>query len=327
MGQSQALITEEERLRDSTQGGGQIQGRSPWQLFWTRFIRDRAAIAGFVLIVELVLIAICAPLFAKLAGHGANQLFDNMTTSIGLPLGPNSHFWFGGDNVGRDLFVRTMYGVRTSLIVALISTGFSVIIGVFLGIVAGFFGGPVDTVISRAVDIVMSLPILLFALGLAAACALKPCLFGLIQPGLFLPVVIISAVNWTYIARIVRGQTISLREREFIEAARSLGSSNSRIMFRELLPNLAAPIIVYSTLIIPSNILFEAALSFLGVGVPQQIPSLGRMLSDASGTQLFTVAWWMMVYPGLFLVLMTLAFNLVGDGLRDALDPRGSRAT
>lgn len=326
MGQSQALITEEERLRDSAGGGGQVQGRSPWQIFWTRFIGDRAAIAGFVLIVELVLIAVCAPLFAKLAGHGANQLFDNMTTDIGLPLGPNSHFWFGADTAGRDLFVRTMYGVRTSLIIALVSTGFSVIIGVGLGIVAGFFGGAIDTLISRAVDIVMSLPVLLFALGLAAACSIKPCLFGLIQPGLFLPVVIISAVNWTYIARIVRGQTISLREREFIEAARTLGSSNSRIMFREILPNLAAPIIVYSTLIIPSNILFEASLSFLGVGVPQQIPSLGRMLSDASGTQLFTVAWWMMVFPGLFLVLMTLAFNLVGDGLRDALDPRGSRA-
>ena len=132
-------------------------------------------------------------------------------------------------------------------------------------------------------------------------------------------------MNWTYIARIVRGQVLSLREREFIEASRSLGASSTRIMFRELLPNLAAPIIVYSTLIIPSNILFEAALSFLGVGVPQTIPSWGRMLSDASEGQIFTVAWWMMFYPGFFLLMTTLAFNLLGDGLRDALDPKTAR--
>jgi len=137
-------------------------------------------------------------------------------------------------------------------------------------------------------------------------------------------VVIISLVNWTYIARIVRGQVFSLREREFVEAARSMGAGNLRIMFRELLPNLAAPIIVYSTLIVPNNILFEAALSFLGIGVPPTTPSWGKMLSDASS--IFTVAWWMMVFPGIFLFATTLAFNLVGDGLRDALDPRTSRA-
>ena len=136
---------------------------------------------------------------------------------------------------------------------------------------------------------------------------------------------VIALVTWTYIGRIVRGQVLTLREREFVEASRALGETNSRIMFRELLPNLAAPIIVYSTLIIPSNILFEAALSFLGVGIPKSTPSLGRMLADASRGQLFTVAWWMMLYPGAFLVLLTLAFNLLGDGLRDALDPRGRR--
>ena len=146
-----------------------------------------------------------------------------------------------------------------------------------------------------------------------------------IQPGLSLVIFVIALVNWTYIGRIVRGQVLTLREREFVEASRALGATNSRIMFRELLPNLAAPIIVYSTLIIPANILFEAALSFLGVGIPQSTPSLGRMLADASRGQLFTVAWWMMLYPGVFLVLLTLAFNLLGDGLRDALDPRGRR--
>ena len=143
--------------------------------------------------------------------------------------------------------------------------------------------------------------------------------------GLSLVIFVIALVNWTYIGRIVRGQVLTLREREFVEASRALGATNARIMFREMLPNLAAPIIVYSTLIIPANILFEAALSFLGVGIPQSTPSLGRMLADASRGQLFTVAWWMMLYPGVFLVLLTLAFNLLGDGLRDALDPRGRR--
>ena len=149
------------------------------------------------------------------------------------------------------------------------------------------------------------------------------CVFGLIQPGIPLVVFIIALFNWTYIARIVRGQTFSLREREFIEASRASGSGSRRIMFREILPNLVAPIIVYTTLIIPSNILFEAYLSFLGVGIPQSTPSWGRMLSDAS--LYFRVAWWMMVFPGVFLFLTTLSFNLLGDGLRDALDPRSGR--
>jgi peptide/nickel transport system permease protein len=164
--------------------------------------------------------------------------------------------------------------------------------------------------------------VLLLAVGLVAACGLNPdgCLGGLIRPGIPTVAGIIGLFSWPYIARIVRGQVLSLREKEFIEAARSMGSRNRRIMFREVLPNVAASIIVYTTLIIPNNILFEAALSFLGIGVPQETPSWGRQLSEAG--DIFTVAWWMMLFPGLFLFLTTLAFNLVGDGLRDALDPR-----
>jgi len=173
--------------------------------------------------------------------------------------------------------------------------------------------------------VVMSLPVLLLALGLVAACggSAKGCLGGLVRPGLLLVSYVIALFNWPYIARIVRGQVLSLREKEFVEAARAQGAGNGRIMAKEILPNVVAPIIVYTTLIIPNNILFEAALSFLGIGVPQTTPSWGKMLSDAS--TIFTVAWWMMVFPGLFLFLTTLAFNLVGDGLRDALDPRTGR--
>jgi peptide/nickel transport system permease protein len=191
---------------------------------------------------------------------------------------------------------------------------------------AGFLGGWTDTIVSRVVDVILSMPLLIFAIGIAAACQATQagCLGGLLKPGLSLVIFIIALFSWTYPARLIRGQSLSLREREFVEASRSLGAGNFRIMFKEILPNLLAPLIVYGTLLIPANILFEAYLSFLGLGVPQSIPSWGQMISDASGV--FEVAWWLMLYPGLFLLATTLAFNLLGDGLRDALDPRTSRA-
>ncbi len=306
---------------------GHVVGKSPRQLFWERFSKDRAALSGLVVIVLLVLIAIFAGVIGKyLVGHGPNDLFQReMTDEFGLPLGPNSDFWFGADTAGRDLFVRVLYGARTSLLIALAATGIAVFIGVVLGTAAGYFRGVADTIVSRVTDIILALPLLLLAIGIAAACGTtkEGCLNGAIEPGLSLVVFIIALFSWPYIARIVRGNVLSIREKEYIEAARSLGAGNVRIMFREVLPNLVAPIIVYSTLLIPSNVLFEAALSFLGLGVPQETPSWGRMLSDAAGV--FDVAWWLMLFPGLFLVATTLAFNLVGDGLRDALDPRSGR--
>jgi peptide/nickel transport system permease protein len=316
----------------------EIEGRSPWQIFWLRFKRDKLAFVGLGFIVLLILVAILSPVIAhNIIHHGPNELLGapNPVTGevkiptalspIGLPAGPSGQLFFGADQSGRDLFVRTLYGARTSLIVAFLATGISVTVGVILGVIAGFFGGWADTLIARTVDIFMSLPILLFAIGIAAACGTtaKGCLGGFVQPGLSLVVFIIALFNWTYIARIVRGQTFSIREREFVEASRATGSTSRRIMFREILPNLVAPIIVYTTLIIPSNILFESALSFLGVGIPRATPSWGTMLADASAY--FRVAWWMMVFPGLFLFMTTLSFNLLGDGLRDALDPRAGR--
>ena len=301
------------------------RARSSWELFRHRFRQDKAAMAGAVTILILVLLALTAPLFAKLTCHGPNDRFPDqmLTADIGLPKGPNKDFWFGGDSVGRDVFIRTLYGARTSLTVALVATGLAALIGISLGMIAGYRGGKTDTFISRLVDIVLSLPVLLLAIGVASVCSISPngCLGGLLQPGLSLVVVIITLFTWPNLARLVRGQAIGLREREFVEAARSLGARSPRIMFKELLPNLMAPIVVYATLLIPVNVLFEAALSFLGVGVPQTTPSWGRMLSDASAGQIFTVAWWLMLFPGLFLLATTLSFNLVGDGLRDALGP------
>jgi len=313
---------------DASFGGAQaVKGRSPSQLFWARFRGDKFAFVGLGFIIILTLVAIGAGFISDLVGHEPNEVFvsgdTGMLDDFGLPNGPDMSrsFYFGADTAGRDLFVRVIYGTRTSLTIALVATGISVIIGVLLGLAAGFYRGKVDTFISRSTDVVLALPVLLLAVGLAAACSGRDgCLGGLLKPGLFLISLIIGLFSWPYIARIVRGQVFSLREKEFIEAARAQGTGDWAIMWRELLPNIVAPIIVYSTLIIPANILFEAALSFLGAGVPPEVPSWGRMLSEASG--IFTTAWWMMLFPGLFLFLTTLSFNLLGDGLRDALDPR-----
>jgi peptide/nickel transport system permease protein len=305
----------------------QVVGLSPGQLFWRRFKKDRFALAGIVFIIIMVALALSAPLFAALTGHGPNQVAPQtaLDPRYGLPVGPSGDYWFGADTAGGDLFVRVIYGARTSLTVALLSTSLSLAIGVTLGMMAGYYRGKIDTFVSRLIDIVLSLPVLLLALGLVAACSLSKtgCLGGLIRPGLLLVSYVIGLFSWPYIARIVRGQVLSLREKEFVEAARSQGAGDFRIMAREILPNVVAPIIVYTTLIIPNNILFEAALSFLGAGVPPDVPSWGKMLSEAA--TIFTVAWWMMFFPGFFLFLTTMAFNLVGDGLRDALDPRTAR--
>ncbi len=309
---------------------GAVEGQSPWQLFLRRFRKDTVALFALGFLAFLVLLALFAPVIAEhVVHHGPNDLFIHepvkMVNEFGLPLGPNKQFWFGADRSGRDLFVRVLYGARTSLLVGVVATGIAVVIGVTLGLIAGYYGGWRDTLISRTTDIILSFPLLLFAIGIVGACSASAqgCFGGLIKPGLQLVVFVIALFSWPNITRVVRGNTLSLREQEFIDANRSVGASNLTIIFRELLPNLIAPIIVYSTLLIPSNIIFEAALSFLGLGVPQTVPSWGRQLAEAA--QVFRVAWWMMLFPGLFLVATTLGFNLVGDGLRDALDPRTGR--
>jgi peptide/nickel transport system permease protein len=308
-------------------GYGDIAARSPLELFWRRFRSDRVAIASLIFILLLILAAVFAPLIVKLVGApGPNVQNTGALDQFGTPTGPNfaHHHIFGVDPLGRDVFARVLYGARVSLLVAFVATGISMIVGVTAGLLAGYFRGWIDTGISRLIDVLLAFPILLLGLGLAAACSLgKGCLGGLIKPGLGVVIFVIAFVNWTYIARIVRGQVLSLREKEFVESARSLGASNRRIIFREILPNLVAPIIVYATLIIPQNILFEAALSFLGVGVQPPNPSWGAMLADA--TTIFDSAWWYMVFPGVALLLTVLAFNLVGDGLQDALAPKAAR--
>jgi len=300
----------------------EIAARSPTRLMWARFREDRLAMVALVFIALLILVAIFAPQIVSLLGAPPpNKLDRSALDSFGTPTGPSSEHWFGVDTLGRDVLSRTIYGARVSLYVAIVATGIATVIGVVLGLWAGFYRGWADTLISRFMDVLLAFPVLLLAIGLASACSLgKGCAGGLIQPGLPVVIAVIALVSWPYLSRLIRGQVLSLREKEFVEASRSLGASNTRIVFREVLPNLWAPIIVYATLIIPTNVLFEAALSFLGVGVQPPTASWGAMLADATGN--FDTAWWYMVFPGMALVLTVLAFNIVGDALSDALNPR-----
>ena len=303
---------------------GEVAARTPLQLAVRRFRQDRVAVAALAVIVVLVLIAIFAPVIRALAGAPGPDVRNTAALDLfGTATGPSSEHWFGVDPLGRDVFSRVLAGASVSLQVAFIATGISVVIGTTLGMIAGYFRGRVDMLISRGIDLLLAFPVLLLALGLAAACSGKDgCLGGAIEPGKGLVILVIAFVNWTYMARIVRGQTLSLREKEFVESARAIGSSDRRIIFREILPNLVAPIIVYTTLLIPTNILFEAALSFLGVGIQSPQASWGQMIADA--TETFSSAPWFMLAPGLALVVTVFAFNLVGDGLQDALNPRSA---
>jgi ABC-type dipeptide/oligopeptide/nickel transport system permease subunit len=300
--------------------------RSPWQLFWLRFKEDKLALASLVFIILLILVAVFASPVCSLVGAPTDYNYRDTSALdpvFATATGPSSDHIFGIDKIGRDVFTRTVFGAQVSLIVAFTATFFATVLGVILGLLAGYFRGWADTLISRAVDVLLAIPYLLFAAGFAAACGLSSCLGGLIKPGLGTVIFVISITSWTYMARIVRGQVLSLREKEFVEASRSFGSSNTRIIFRELLPNLTAPIIVYASILIPQVILYEAALSFLGVGVNNR-PSWGQMLAEAS--EIFDSAWWYMLFPGLALLFSVLAFNLVGDAMQDALNPRSKKS-
>ena len=306
--------------------GKLIEGRSLGQIAWMRLRRDKIAMAGGTVVILLVLSALFAPLIVGLLGHPPNEFHQELIDAdTGVPFaawgGISRDFLFGIEPVnGRDLFSRVLYGSQVSLLIALLATLLSVVIGTVMGVIAGYFGGVVDTLISRLMDIFLAFPLLLFALALAGV--IPDQAFGLKGDSLKIAVIvfIIGFFNWPYIGRIIRGQTLSLREREFIDAARSLGGRHSHILFKQLLPNLLAPILVYSTLLIPSNILFEAALSYLGVGVQPPRATWGGMLSDA--TQWYEVDPEFIFPAGLAIFVTVLAFNLFGDGLRDALDPR-----
>jgi oligopeptide transport system permease protein len=278
--------------------------RGLWRDAWRRFRGRRAVLAAGLTLGVLALLALLGPFVSA-------YTFDALDYAS-LARAPDfaSGHWFGTDDLGRDLFVRTLLGLRISLAVGLLATAVSVLIGVSFGAVAGFFGGRIDELMMRAVDLLFALPQFFFVLLLAV----------LFDQNLIVLFVTIGAFGWLVMARIVRGQTLSLRRREFIEAAVVCGVPTARILTRHVLPNVLGPVIVYATLTIPQMILLESLLSFLGLGIREPLASLGGLVAD--GAARMESAPWMLLIPGGVLSLVLLAFNFVGDGLRDALDPR-----
>jgi peptide/nickel transport system permease protein/oligopeptide transport system permease protein len=304
--------------------GKAIEGRSLGQIAWMRLRGDKVAMAGGAVVLFLVLVAIIGPQLVQNPDTYHPSLID---PTFSRPIGQ-----FGGISLahplgvepvtGRDVLSRIVNGAQYSLLIAFLATALAVTIGVFMGVVAGFFGGWLDSVIARSMDVFLAFPLLVFAIALVGVVPSKA--FGLAGNSLRIGLLIfvIGFFAWPYMGRIIRGQTLSLREREFVDAARSLGARGPYILFRELLPNLVAPILVYSTLLIPTNILFEAALSYLGVGLYPPTPTWGGMLSDAVNNGFYSIDPEYMIVPGLAIFITVMAFNLFGDGLRDALDPR-----
>jgi ABC-type dipeptide/oligopeptide/nickel transport system permease subunit len=305
-------------------GGAAIEGRSLGRIAWLRLRRDKVAMAGLVIVVLLILVAIFGPFFVQNPNIYHANLINATYSRPNGPLGGISlaHPLGVEPVTGRDMLARIVVGARYSLLIGFLATLLAVVIGVIMGVIAAFFGGWVDSVIARTMDVFLAFPLLVFAIALVGV--IPGSAFGLSGNTLrvALLVFIIGFFAWPYMGRIIRGQTLSLREREFVDAARSLGARGPYIMFRELLPNLVGPILVYSTLLIPTNILFEAALDYLGVGLIPPTPSWGRMLSDAVSQGFFQVDPMYMIIPGVAIFITVMAFNLFGDGLRDAFDPR-----
>lgn len=310
----------------------QIEGRSLGQIAWLRLKRDRVAMISLGLVIIFLLVAILADVLAAIEGQNplkfnpATLDFDKGSLPRGAFGGVSSAHWLGVEpTTGRDLFARLVFGARTSLLVALTSTALSVGLGSLFGVMAGFFGGKVDSFISRSMDLILAFPqlLLLIALTPVAIDRLATVHISGSSAHLVYLITVIGFFGWPYFGRIIRGQTLSLREREFIDASRSLGATNSHILFKQLLPNLVAPILVYSTLIIPTYISLEAALSYLGVGVVEPTPSWGKMLNDSVNYSFADPTY--LLIPGVCLFGLVLAFNLFGDGLRDALDPKAGR--
>jgi len=277
---------------------------SLWGMAWRRFRRSPRAMAGLYLLLFLSLSAILAPQITR-------QDRDRPNMAI-VEQAPSRDHWLGTDELGRDVFARLLYGGRVSLTVGLVAVSLYLTIGVVLGSLAGYYGGVVDSLIMRVTDVILVIPFFPLALTMAAV----------LGPSVYNTMIIIGLLGWTGICRLVRGEFLTLRKRDFVEAAIAEGASDSRIIFRHILPNAMAPIVVAATLGVAGAVLSEAALSFLGLGVQQPLPSWGNMLSAAISLKVLLLQPWLWIPPGLVIFLAVLAVNLVGDGLRDALDPR-----
>ena len=290
-----------------------LRGRSLWADARRRLFRNRAAMASIIILALITLLALLAPLLSQYTYDEVN--YDNISCApnwwpLAAGCKAGGTHWFGTDAVGRDLFVRVLYGARVSLAVGLVATLVSLLIGVLYGATAGYLGGRVDALMMRAVDILYSLPFIFFVIILMV----------LFDRNFILLFVAIGAVEWLTMARIVRGQTLSIKQKEYIEAARAGGASSFSIIRRHVIPNVVGPVVVYVTLTVPGVILTESFLSFLGLGIQEPLTSWGVLISD--GANQMETAPWMLVFPALFMAVTLFCFNFIGDGLRDALDPQ-----
>jgi peptide/nickel transport system permease protein len=342
-------------------GGAQIRGRSPWFLAWRRLRRNKVALGSLVIFFLILAACLCAPLYANHVadtGQNTQHVLDQITENgkqvsvvsqggylnkhgepcgagdtdcklfSSIPIGPQwgaagGKFVLGADQIGRDIAVRLLYGGRVSLQVGIVSSAICVFFAVILALLAGYFGGWIDFIITRFFDLFYAFPVVLLGIALGAALAINGIHWGFIKlegNNIWIPTLIISYVLIPYVGRPLRGQVLSLREKEFIEASIAQGASPLRIMFSELLPNIMSSVLVFFTLIIANNIVLEAALSFLGAGVQDPTPSWGKLISDGQG--LIVTRPWLALAPGIAIVLTVLSLNVFGDGLRDALDPR-----
>jgi len=302
-------------------------GLGPYKLAWRRLRRNKVALAFGGLFLVIVIVCLLAPVYANHIAHSGpnDEHVDTALNQFGLPIGPTWHakFFLGADNTGRDVAVRLLYGGRNSLQIGAEATIITIILATLLGIVAGYFRGPADGLISRAFELIWAYPVYLLGIALGVVLAISGINFGPIHlsgNSLQIPAIIIGVIFIPYVGKAIRGQVLGLREREFIDAARQQGLGHFRIMFSEILPNVASTIIVFVPLIMANAILTEAGLSFLGAGVRPPNPSWGTMISE--GIALLPAAVHTMLVPGIMLVLCVLGINVFGDGLRDALDPR-----
>ncbi|HEY8480324.1 MAG TPA: ABC transporter permease [Spirillospora sp.] len=297
-----------------------MRARSPSRLAWERFRRDRAAVAAIVVLLAITVFAVLAPLWEHLTGHPYDATFPGTgLDASGQPRGPCAEFPLGADQLGRDVLVRAAYGARISLAVGVSAALLAAVAGTLTGTLAGLAGGLVDTLLSRLIDLTLALPYVLVAILLSTTFRISTA-----GAGITTTILVIAFFSVAAFARVIRGQVLALRRQEFVDAARLLGASKARIMVAEILPNLTAHVTVLTALLIPSSIVFEATLSFLGAGVPPPMPSWGSMLGE--GGDVFQTAWWLLVVPGVLLLATTLSFTVLGDAVRDALDPRGRRA-
>ena len=274
----------------------QLKPRSASSAAWKRFRRQPGAVVGLLITALLIVICVFAP---WLAPHNPAVQYPNGLSDLGAPLPPTHMFWFGTDALGRDLYSRLIFGTRTSLLIAVLSNLIATSIALVLGTLAGYFGGLADTLIMRLTDVLISFPVLLLAAFLAAV----------LRPGIGVIIGVIGGVGWFYLARVIRAELLSVRRREYVEAARALGASDARIIFRHALPQILGQVMVYSTLNFSTTVLFVAALSYVGIGVQPPTPDWGNMIAD--GSQYLTVSPWLVIFPGIFLGLSVLSFDLL----------------